>query len=135
MLLVAAAVVALIWANSPWSDSYFELWSLEFGIELDHHVLALNLKEWVNDLLMVLFFVVVGLEIKRELTEGELRDPRQAARHTRSASGPTRRCRRARRIPSRCRSGRAPIHHGGSPTGSLHRRLSSVRRRRARDQA
>ena len=79
MLLVVAAVVALIWANSPWSDSYFELWSLEFGIEFDHHVLELSLKEWVNDLLMVLFFFVVGLEIKRELTEGELRDPRQAA--------------------------------------------------------
>jgi NhaA family Na+:H+ antiporter len=79
LLLVGAAVVALIWANSPWSESYFDLWNLEAGIELNHHVIQLNLREWVNDLAMVLFFFVVGLEIKRELTEGELRDPRQAA--------------------------------------------------------
>jgi NhaA family Na+:H+ antiporter len=79
LLLVAAAVVALIWANSPWSDSYFDLWNLEAAIEFNRHVIQLSLREWVNDLAMVLFFFVVGLEIKRELTEGELRDPRQAA--------------------------------------------------------
>jgi NhaA family Na+:H+ antiporter len=79
LLLVAAAVVALIWANSPWSDSYFDLWNVELGVEFNHHAIDLNLKEWINDLAMVLFFFVVGLEIKRELTEGELRDPRQAA--------------------------------------------------------
>jgi NhaA family Na+:H+ antiporter len=79
MLLVAAAAVAMIWANSPLSDSYFDLWSTEAGIELGNRVIQLNLREWVNDLAMVLFFFVVGLEIKRELTEGELRDPRQAA--------------------------------------------------------
>ncbi len=79
LLLVAAAVVALIWANSPWSDSYFDLWNLEAAVELNHHVINLTMREWVNDLAMVLFFFVVGLEIKRELTEGELRDPRQAA--------------------------------------------------------
>jgi NhaA family Na+:H+ antiporter len=79
LLLVAAAVVALIWANSPWSDSYFDLWSVEAAVEFNGHGIHLNLREWVNDLAMVLFFFVVGLEIKRELTEGELRDPRQAA--------------------------------------------------------
>lgn len=79
LLLVGAAVVALIWANSPWSDSYFDLWNTEAALEFNHHVIQLNLREWVNDLAMVLFFFVVGLEIKRELTEGELRDPRQAA--------------------------------------------------------
>jgi NhaA family Na+:H+ antiporter len=79
LLLVGAAVVALIWANSPWSDSYFDLWNIEVAVEFNHHVIELSLREWVNDLAMVLFFFVVGLEIKRELTEGELRDPRQAA--------------------------------------------------------
>ena len=79
LLLVGAAVVALIWANSPWSDSYIDLWNTEAALEFNQHVIRLNLREWVNDLAMVLFFFVVGLEIKRELTEGELRDPRQAA--------------------------------------------------------
>ncbi len=79
MLLVGAAIVALIWANSPWSDSYFDLWSTEAGIEIGSFHIDLNLREWVNDAAMVLFFFVVGLEIKRELTQGELRDPRQAA--------------------------------------------------------
>lgn len=79
LLLVGAAVVALIWANSPWSDSYFDLWNTEAALEFNSHVIQLNLREWINDLAMVLFFFVVGLEIKRELTEGELRDPRQAA--------------------------------------------------------
>ena len=79
LLLVGAAAVAIIWANSPWSGSYFDLWNTEAAIEFNHHVIELNLREWVNDLAMVLFFFVVGLEIKRELTEGELRDPRQAA--------------------------------------------------------
>lgn len=79
MLLVGMAVVALIWANSPWSDSYFELWDTHASIGFGEHIIELNLREWVNDLGMVLFFFVVGLEIKRELTDGELRDPRQAA--------------------------------------------------------
>jgi NhaA family Na+:H+ antiporter len=80
ILLVIAAIVAMVWANSPWSDSYFELWSTETTIEIGDLVsLHLSVKEWINDAAMVLFFFVVGLEIKRELTQGELRDPRQAA--------------------------------------------------------
>lgn len=79
ILLVLAAIIALIWANSPWSDSYFDLWATEAVIGIDDFEIHLNLKEWINDAAMVLFFFVVGLEIKRELTQGELRDPRQAA--------------------------------------------------------
>ena len=79
LLLVGAAVVALIWANSPWSDSYFDLWGTHAEIGLGGHIIELTLREWINDLGMVLFFFVVGLEIKRELAEGELHDPRQAA--------------------------------------------------------
>ncbi len=79
LLLVAAAGVAMIWANSPWSDSYVDLWGVEAAIGIGDFELHLTLREWVNDGAMALFFLVVGLEIKRELTEGELRNPRQAA--------------------------------------------------------
>ncbi|PIE32492.1 MAG: Na+/H+ antiporter NhaA [Ilumatobacter coccineus] len=79
ILLVLAAVAAIVWANSPWSASYLELWSTHAQISVGNFELNLTLKEWVNDGAMVLFFFVVGLEIKRELTQGELRDPRQAA--------------------------------------------------------
>lgn len=117
MLLIVATVIALVWANSPWKDSYHDLWNTEVRIEVgdvialeqhgdhaepgtggaegsagseaegaageaaepaedDGHPLTLGL--FVNDALMVLFFFVVGLEIKRELVVGELRNPRAA---------------------------------------------------------
>ncbi len=79
ILLVFAAFVAMIWANSPFSGSYFDLWGTEAVVGVGDFEIALNLKEWINDAAMVLFFFVVGLEIKRELTQGELNDPRQAA--------------------------------------------------------
>jgi Na+:H+ antiporter, NhaA family len=79
IVLVAAAVVAIVWANSAWYESYFELWDTEAVVRVGDHVLALTLREWVNDAAMTVFFFVVGLEIKRELTQGELRDRRQAA--------------------------------------------------------
>jgi NhaA family Na+:H+ antiporter len=78
-VLVLAAVVALVWANSPWDASYADFWSTDLSITLGSRELDLTLREWVNDGLMVLFFFVVGLEIKRELVEGELREPRRAA--------------------------------------------------------
>ncbi len=78
MVVVLAAVCALIWANSPWSASYRSLWNTEIGLSLGGHHLNLDLRHWVNDGLMTVFFFVVGLEIKRELVEGELRDRRKA---------------------------------------------------------
>jgi NhaA family Na+:H+ antiporter len=78
-VLVAATVVALVWANSPWEAGYRRLWSTELAIALGSHHLELTLREWVNDALMAVFFLVVGLEIKRELVQGELRTPRRAA--------------------------------------------------------
>jgi Na+:H+ antiporter, NhaA family len=78
LLLVAAALVALVWANSPWQDSYEELWTTDLAVSLGSRSIDLDLREWINEGLMTLFFFVVGLEIKRELVEGELRDPRRA---------------------------------------------------------
>jgi len=77
--LLLAAVVALLWANSPWQDGYHQLWSTRIAIEVGGHGIDLDLRHWINDGLMAIFFFVVGLEIKRELVEGELRDPRRAA--------------------------------------------------------
>ena len=79
VLLVVAAAVALVWANSPWSDAYVDLWSTEVALRVGDHTLELTLREWLNDVGMVLFFFVAGLEIKREVTQGELRDPKAAA--------------------------------------------------------
>jgi NhaA family Na+:H+ antiporter len=79
VVLLAATVVALAWANSPLQDSYTDLWNTELALTLGHHTLELDLQGWVNDGLMAVFFLVVGLEIKRELVEGELREPRRAA--------------------------------------------------------
>jgi NhaA family Na+:H+ antiporter len=71
--------VALVWANSPWSAGYETLWSTELRLELGGIELVEDLRHWVNDALMAVFFFVVGLEIKRELVAGELRSPRTAA--------------------------------------------------------
>ena len=79
VVLLAAAVTALVWANSPWRGSYETLWSTELTLGLGRHALADDLHHWVNDGLMAVFFFVVGLEIKRELVHGELRDRRAAA--------------------------------------------------------
>ena len=79
ILLLGAVVVALVWANSPWSESYERLWDTHLSLKLGES-LALNqdLQFWVNDGLMALFFLVVGLEIKREVLSGELRNVRTA---------------------------------------------------------
>lgn len=77
--LLVAALVALLWANSPWKEAYGTLWETELAVEVGPWTLAEDLRHWVNDGLMALFFLVVGLEIKRELLKGELRDPRTAA--------------------------------------------------------
>ncbi len=80
LLLIIATIVALVWANSPWSGSYHTLLETHISLEIgDLLLLDEPLEAWINDALMAVFFFVVGLEIKRELVVGELRDPRAAA--------------------------------------------------------
>jgi Na+:H+ antiporter, NhaA family len=78
LLLLAAAVVALAWANSPFADSYGAVWSTPFTVQLGEFGLTESLHFWINDGLMAIFFFVVGLEIKRELLIGELTSFRRA---------------------------------------------------------
>jgi NhaA family Na+:H+ antiporter len=78
ILLAGSAILALIWANSPWSGSYESLWSARFAITVAGQSLDLDLRHWVNDGLMTIFFFVVGLEIKREITSGHLANRRAA---------------------------------------------------------
>ncbi|HEV3400580.1 MAG TPA: Na+/H+ antiporter NhaA [Acidimicrobiales bacterium] len=87
IVLLVAAVAALIWANSPWSGSYRSLWGTELSIRIGRFGLTEDLRHWVNDGLMAIFFFVVGLEIKRELVRGDLRDPRTAAMPAIAAAG------------------------------------------------
>jgi len=77
--LVLAAVAAVVWANGPFSGSYDSFWHAELTLGWGPAALTEDLQHWVNDGLMALFFFVVGLEIKRELVTGELRDRRAAA--------------------------------------------------------
>ncbi len=77
--LLAATVVALGWANSPWSSSYDDVWSTVAGFRVGDWVFELSLHDWVNDAAMALFFAVVGMEIAREATRGDLRDRRTVA--------------------------------------------------------
>ncbi|MCW2501439.1 MAG: Na+/H+ antiporter NhaA [Frankiales bacterium] len=84
-LLVAGALVALLWANSPWADSYTAVRELRVGPSALH--LDLTLGTWAADGLLAIFFFVAGLELKRELVAGELRDPRRAVVPVAAACG------------------------------------------------
>lgn len=72
LALLGATVVALIWANSPWADSYASLWSTHLTIGWGSWAITEDLAHWVNDALMAIFFFVVGIEIKQELVLGQL---------------------------------------------------------------
>lgn len=78
-LLLAATIFALLWANSPFGDSYQEFWHLEISVGAGDDVYSASLQHWVNDGLMVFFFFVIGLELRRQLSMGELTDRRQVA--------------------------------------------------------
>ncbi len=76
VLLVAAAALALLWANSPWRDAYTALSQLQIGPASLH--LDLTLATWAADGLLAIFFFVAGLELKREFVAGDLREPSRA---------------------------------------------------------
>lgn len=78
ILLILFTIIALIWANSGWEESYHHLWHLKFGIELGNFSFKMDLHHWINDGLMAIFFYMVGLEIKREVISGELSSRKKA---------------------------------------------------------
>lgn len=78
VLLMTATAIALAWANSPWSATYFHLWETNVTVGLTSNPVTGSLHHWINDGLMTVFFLLVGLEIKRELLVGELANLRQA---------------------------------------------------------
>lgn len=78
VLLVVVTAVALLWANSPLSEAYFGLWDVEIGFDVGGFGLHMNLHHWINDGLMMIFFLVVGLEVRQEFAHGTLRDASRA---------------------------------------------------------
>src|ERR671919_1789656 len=87
VVLLAATLAALLWANSPWGSTYDELWSTELSFRLGGADLSLDLRQWVNDGLMAFFFFVAGLGIRREFDMGELRERRRVATPVLAALG------------------------------------------------
>jgi Na+/H+ antiporter NhaA len=76
-VLLGATVAALVWANSPWPDSYESVWTTKLSIQLGSEGISLDLRHWVNQGLMTFFFLVIGLEAKRELDVGGMRERRR----------------------------------------------------------
>jgi NhaA family Na+:H+ antiporter len=79
ILLMVAAALAIVWANSPWKEIYSNLWHIPIGINFRGIQFERELHFWINDGLMTIFFFVVGLEIRREIHSGELSEIRRAA--------------------------------------------------------
>src|ERR671923_1692154 len=87
VVLLAAVAAALLWANLPGSDSYESMWTTKLSVSLGDGGISLDLRHWINQGLMTFFFLVVGLEAKRELDLGAFRERRRAAIPTMAALG------------------------------------------------
>lgn len=87
IVLLVMALVAMGWANSPWQESYHHLWHTPLTLGLGDYVFEKDLHFWINDGLMVIFFFVVGLEIRREMHHGELSEIKRAALPVAAAVG------------------------------------------------
>ena len=87
ILLIIATAGALVWANSPWSETYAALWHTKLTVGVGDFSISKDLTHWINDGLMAIFFFVVGLEIKREVLVGELSSVRNAALPVAAAVG------------------------------------------------
>lgn len=79
IVLLLATLAAFAWANSPWGQTYYDFWHAKLSVGFGEAAFAMSLEHWVNDGLMVIFFLLVGLEIKRELLMGELASLQRAA--------------------------------------------------------
>lgn len=79
IVLFASALIAILMANSPWAEWYGHLWHHQLSVGYDDFLISKDLHHWINDGLMAVFFFVIGLELKREVMAGELRNPRDAA--------------------------------------------------------
>ena len=79
LVLLASALTALGWVNSPWAEGYHALWETPLSISVGDLVLDHSLRDWVNDGLMALFFLLIGLEVRREFDMGEFRERRRIA--------------------------------------------------------
>ncbi len=79
IVLLLSVIVAIIWANSAYADSYHHLWELPLSIGFDKYVFNQPLHIWINDGLMAIFFFVIGLELKREFMDGELSTAKKAS--------------------------------------------------------
>jgi Na+:H+ antiporter, NhaA family len=79
IVLFASVIIAIIWANTPWAESYHHLWETKFAVGIDGKRFVRPLHVWINDGLMALFFFVIGLELKREFIAGELSTVKKAA--------------------------------------------------------
>lgn len=86
-VLLTATVVALVLANSPFSEAYLGIWKIHFQFAIGSFSMDHSLQHWINDGLMAVFFFIVGLEVKREIVLGELRDVRKAALPVAAAIG------------------------------------------------
>ena len=89
LLLLGSASAAMVAANSGWADAYHGVWATTVTIGAASHQLSLTVHQWINDGLMAIFFLLVGLEVKREILAGELSSPRQAALPIAAAIGGT----------------------------------------------
>lgn len=78
VLLIAAALLAILLANSSFSDSYFHFWETRVNVQVADFKLSKNLHHWINDGLMAIFFFVIGLELKKEFIAGDLANPKNA---------------------------------------------------------
>lgn len=78
ILLILATAISLLLANSAWGPSYIAFWGQKIGISSHQFHLEHSITEWINDALMTIFFLLVGLEIERELYIGELSDRKRA---------------------------------------------------------
>ena len=87
ILLLVSALIAVLWANSPWSEYYMHLWENEVLLRIGSYEIGKTLHHGINDGLMAMFFFVVGLELKREIMAGELSDIRKAMLPLSSAVG------------------------------------------------